>query len=356
LKRRKGAVVKAAVYTGPGVVEVQERPDLTPGPGQVKIKIAYAGICGTDVELLHNRLGYQAAGLNWDGSTPVSKEFVPGVGGHEATGTIVEVGPGLKGDWKVGQRVGLSFRAACGVCYYCRTMREHFCLYRSSSFSCFAEYCVFSEGALYALPDDVSFELAALIEPLSIAVHTVDRAEIQNGQTLAITGGGTIGLLSLAVALNAGACKVLVSDPVAPKREMALRMGADMAVDPLVDDLASAAAELTGGRGFDAVIEASGNLRAAEQTLELVDKGGTIVWAAVYPYDAVIPVKPFQLYLKELTIHSVFLAPYSFHRTLNLLPKLDVGSLVTNIYPLDEIGEAFTNHEMGQSIKTLIKM
>ena len=158
------------------------------------------------------------------------------------------------------------------------------------------------------------------------------------------------------MALNAGACKVLVSEPMASKREMALRMGADMAVDPLTEDLAAAAAKLTDGRGFDAVIEASGNLRAAAQVPELVDKGGTVVWAGVYPYDAEIPVKPFQMYLKELTIRSTMGAPYCFQRTLNLLPKLNIGSLVTNIYPLDEFAEAFRNHEKGQSIKTLIKM
>jgi len=333
---------------------VQEWPDPIVGPGQVKVKIAYTGICGTDVELLHNHFGYQRAGLNFDGSAPGSTK--PVVDGHEATGTIVELGQGLKGDWKVGQRVALSFRAACGVCYYCRTMREGSCEHSTRAISSFAEYGAFPEGALYPIPDDVPFELAALVEPLSIAVHAYDRAGIQNGQTLAISGGGTIGLLCLAVALNAGACKVLVSEPQAHKRAIALGMGADLAVDPLTEDLAAATAKLTGGRGFDAVIEASGNLKAAGQALELVDKGGTVVWVAVYPYDAVIPVKPFQMYLKELTIRTTRAAPYSFERTVRLLPKLNIGSLVTNIYPLDEIAEAFRNHEKGQSIKTLIKM
>ena len=149
-------------------------------------------------------------------------------------------------------------------------------------------------------------------------------------------------MLTLAVAVHAGACKILVSEPVAGKREMALRMGADLVVDPTTDDLAAAALELTDGRGFDAVIEAGGKVQS--------------VWVAVYPYDAVIPVKPFQLYLKELTVRTARLAPYSFGRTVRLLPKLDVGALVTDIYPLDEIAEAFRNHERGQSIKTLIKM
>ena len=333
---------------------MREWPEPAVGPGQVKVKIAYAGICGSDVESVNHRMGFQRAGLNWNGSAP--GRTAPIVEGHEATGTIVEVGPGLKGDWKVGQRVVLSLKGACGVCYYCRNKHESYCEHPSRPTGAFAQYATCPEGALFALPDDMSFELAALTEPTSIGVHAVDAAGIRNGQTLAISGAGTIGLVTLAVALNAGACKVLVSEPMAKKREIALQMGADMAVDPLTEDLAAAAAELTDGRGFDAVIEASGNLQAATGAVDLVDKGGTVVWTGVYPYNAEIPLKPFQMYLKELTIRSTMGAPYCFQRALQLLPRLDIGSLVTNIFPLDEFAEAFKNHEKGQSIKTLIRM
>jgi (R,R)-butanediol dehydrogenase/meso-butanediol dehydrogenase/diacetyl reductase/L-iditol 2-dehydrogenase len=346
--------MKAGVFLGPGIAEVREWPDPVVGPGQVKVKIAYAGICGSDVESLNHRMGFQRAGLNFNGTAPGRTGAV--VEGHEATGTIVEVGPGLKGDWQVGQRVVLSLKAACGACYYCRTKRESNCEHPSRPSGAFAEYAIYPEGTLFALPDDVSFELAALTEPTSIGVHAVDCAGIRNGQTLAISGAGTIGLVTLAVALHAGACKVLVSEPIASKRQIALRMGADVAIDPLSEDLAAAAARLTDGRGFDAVIEASGNLGAATQMPELLDKGGTLVWTGVYPYNAEIPVQPFHMYLKELTIRSTMGAPYCFQRALNLLPKLNIGSLVTNIYPLDEFAEAFRNHEKGQSIKTLIKM
>jgi (R,R)-butanediol dehydrogenase/meso-butanediol dehydrogenase/diacetyl reductase/L-iditol 2-dehydrogenase len=346
--------MKAGVFTTPGIVEVREWPEPIVGLGQVKVKIAYTGLCGSDVEALHRRLGYQPIGLKTDGSGP--RPEGPELRGHEATGTIVEVGPQLKGDWRVGQRVVLSLRAACGVCYYCRIKREHFCEHVSVPAGAFAEYGTFPEGTLFALPEDVSFELAALTEPTSIAVHAVDLAGTLNGQTLAIVGGGTIGLLTLAVALRAGACKVLVSEPVARKREMALRMGADMVVDPSTEDLDAAAAKLTDGRGFDAVIEASGSLRAAEQTLQMVGKGGTVVWVSLHSYDEEVPVKPFEMYLKELTVRSTYLAPYCFGRALALLPGLNVGSLITNIYPLDELAEAFKNHEKGESIKTLVRM
>jgi len=346
--------MKAAVYSRPGVVEVVDWPEPVPGPGQAKIKIAYAGICGSDIESIHHRFGYQAVGLSWNGEPPVSKEPVPE--GHEATGTIVELGPDFKGDWKVGQRVALNFIGSCGVCYYCRTKREHYCEHASWATGVFAEYALFPEGGLYAIPDDVPFELAALVEPLSVALHAVDRTDIVNGQTLAILGGGTIGQLALAVAVNRGAGKILVSEPMAHKREIALRAGADMVVDPLTEDLVAASMKLTDGRGFDGVIDLSGKVKAAEQALDLVDKCGTIVWVSVYPYDAVVPVRPFQMYLKETTIRSAVISPYGFTRTVRLLPKLNVGHLVTNIFPLDKIAEGFANHEKGESIKTLIKM
>jgi len=339
--------MKAGAHVSPGVIEVQDWPEPVAGSGQVKVKVTYTGICGSDVEVLHYR--HPAMRL------PIWPKM-PMIGGHEATGTIAEVGPDLKGDWKVGQRVGLSFRAACGVCYYCRTGHENFCEHDTLASGGFAEYALCPEGVLYALPDDIPFELAALIEPTSIAVHAVDQTELLNGQTLCISGGGTIGLLCLAVALKAGAAKVLVSEPMANKRAIALSMGADMAVDPLTEDLAAAGAKLTGGRGFDAVIEASGKIKAAEQALELTDRGGTVVWAGMYPFEANFPIRPFHIFIKELKIHSVFVAPYAFERTLNLLPKLDIGHVVTNIYPLDEIAEAFKNHEKGESIKTLIRM
>ena len=346
--------MKAAVYPSAGVVEVVDWPEPTPGPGYVKVKMAYAGICGSDPEHLHRRFGGKSIGMNWDGSAPAPDNPVPE--GHEGTGTIVEVGPDLKGDWKPGQRVALNFMGACGVCYYCRTKREQFCDHNSWATGTFAEYGLFPEGALYLLPDDIPFELAVLTEPLTVGVHAVDCTGIQNGQTLIISGGGTIGLISLLVALKAGAAKILVSEPIASKRERALRMGADMAVDPLTEDLAAATAKLTNGRGFDGAIEASGKLKAAEQLLDLVDKGGTVVWTGVYPFQATVPLKPFHMYLKELTLRSTLGAPYCFERTINLLPKIPVGSLVTDVYPLDEIAEAFRNHEKGESIKTLLKI
>jgi L-iditol 2-dehydrogenase len=341
--------MKAAVHTGPGVIELQDVPEPVPGPGEIKVRVEYAGICGTDVEIVFNRLGLQKLD-SWPKG--------PRIEGHEACGVIAELGPGIRQDFRVGQRVGLSFRAACGICYYCRNGLEHFCEYDHQTSGTWAQYALFPEGAVYPLPDDISLELGALVEPMSIAVHLIDLTGIMTGQSLLISGAGTIGLMSLAVALDAGVSTVVVSEPKAAKREAALRMGATAVVDPSADGgagLAEATTRLTGGRGFQAVLEASGNLGAASEAVKAAAKRGTIVWGAVYPDEAEVGVRPYLMYEKELTIKGAWLAPYSFYRAISLLTKLDLSEIVTDVFPLEKTQAAFDNHLKGESIKTLLK-
>jgi 2-desacetyl-2-hydroxyethyl bacteriochlorophyllide A dehydrogenase len=233
---------------------------------------------------------------------------------------------------------------------------EHFCTNAIGASGAYAEYAVYHEAAIYPLPDDISFERGALLEPISIAVHTMDQANITPGKSVMISGAGPIGLLALELALKAGASNVMVSEPIEFKRALAKKLGADVTVDPTKEDIVKIGKEMTQGRGFDVVIEASGNLGAAKQSLYLGDKGASIIWAAVYAYDKEIPVNPFYMYTNELTIKSVFIAPYSFPRALNVLPKLNLDGIVTDIFPLEEIQEAFEKHKQGKSIKTLIKM
>lgn len=341
--------MRAAVHTSPGVIEIQEVSEPKPGPGEIKVRVEYAGICGSDVEIVFDRFGLQKLD-SWPKG--------PRIEGHEAFGVIAEVGPGVRQDFSTGQRVGLSFRAACGVCYYCRNGLEHFCEYDHQTSGTWAQYALFPEGAVYPLPDVVSPEVGALVEPMSIAIHLIDLTGIKTGQSLLISGAGTIGLMSLAVARHAGAGKIVVSEPKAAKRGIALRMGADAVIDPSANggvDLAEASAEITGGRGFHSVLEVSGNLGAAAVAVNTAARGGTVVWGAVYPDDAEVGVRPFLMYEKELTIKGAWLAPYSFYRAIDLLTKLDLSPVVTDIYPLEDAQAAFDNHLKGDSVKTLLK-
>jgi len=193
-----------------------------------------------------------------------------------------------------------------------------------------------------------------LLEPVSVAVHTIDLANIRPGNSVAILGGGPIGLLVLEMALRAGAARTLLSESTAGRRQMARQIGADMVVDPLTENLMEAGQKLTDGRGFDTVVEAVGKVALAEQAIEMADYGGTVVWAAMYPAGAKAGVAPSYMYNHELTIRSVFISPYCFPRSMNLLAKLNLKPWIS-IIPLDNINEAFQTLIQGKAIKMLVK-
>jgi 2-desacetyl-2-hydroxyethyl bacteriochlorophyllide A dehydrogenase len=338
--------MKAAVQYAPLDVRVEEVPEPSPGVGEVKVKIAYCGICGTDPDIFDGSFGLMKS--PWWPKGPFTA-------GHEASGVISELGPGLVGDLEVGQRVAMNFRTYCGKCDYCRSAREHMCEHVTNYEAGFAEYAIYGEAAVYPLPDDVSLERGAMLEPVTIATHCVDQADIVPGKTVAICGGGTIGQLVMQIAMRAGAARVLVSDPMPEKRELALKLGADWAVDPVAEDLVSVAPELNGGRGFDAVFECSGKLAVTTQALRLADKCGTVVWAGVYPEEAEVAVNPFYLFANELTLRSSTLAPYVFPRALKLLSKLDLDPLISEIVPLAGIAKALAGRKTSTAVKILVK-
>ena len=338
--------MKAALTYGPFDVRVEEVPEPTPGPGQVEVKIAYCGICGTDPDIYDGTFGLLKA--PWWPKPPFTT-------GHEASGVIAKLGPGLLGDFKVGQRVAMNFRTYCGKCYYCRSMKEQYCEHVTSYEAGFSQYALYGEAAIYPLPDEVSLERGAMLEPVTIALHAVDQGNISPGKTVAICGGGTIGLLVQQIAIRAGAARVLMSDPMPEKREMAKKLGADWTVDPLVDDLVTVGRELTEGRGFDTVFECSGKVAAAKQCIGLADKCGTIVWVGVYPEEAELPVNPYGMFASELTIRSSMLAPYVFPRALKLLSKLNLEPMISAIVPLADIAKALAGRKTSTAVKILVK-
>jgi len=232
---------------------------------------------------------------------------------------------------------------------------ELFCQKDYHATGAFAEYALYREGLLYPLADNISLKHGALLEPVSIALHIIDRSQIRPGSIVFISGAGSIGLLVLQIARLSGAARIMVSDPVAAKRKLALDLGADSAVNPVEDDLEAAANRFTDGKGFDVVLEASGSLKAAGQALSLAGKGGTVVWAATYPFEAEIGVNLFSAFIKELNIKTALLSPYSFPRALNLLPGIKFEPLITSIFLLQDIQEAFDLHKQGNQIKILIQ-
>jgi len=342
--------MKAAVMVGQGKVEVQDVPEPAMGPEQIKVKIAYCGICGSELHSFQPE--FQTGIATFRGPPRVQKG--PMIMGHEASGTIVEVGKNTKAGYKVGQRVAMDFRSYCGSCYYCRNKMPHFCERITPASGAYAEYAVYNEDAIYPLPDNVSLEEGACLEPVSVAVHTIDIANPKPGSTMAILGGGPIGMLILEVAQKAGAAKILVSEPVESRRKIATQLGATVTIDPTKTSLEETTAKMTEGRGFDTVIDASGKIAVAKQAVNLADNCGTIVWAAMYPGGAELPVIPSYMYARELTIKSVFVSPYCFSRALNFLPTLNLKPLIS-IRPIENILDGIQDLLKGQGMKVLIK-
>ena len=334
----------------PGNVQVQDVPEPQTKPDQIKVKIAYCGICGSELHAFQPE--FQTGIPTFRG--PARPSSGPRIMGHEASGTIVEVGPQTEMGYKVGQRVAMDFRCYCGHCYYCRNKMNHFCEHVTPASGAYAEYATYKEDAIYPLPDDVTLERGALLEPTAVAVHTIDIAGLKPGGTLAILGGGPIGMLILEVARRAGASKILLSEPVEGRRNLATQLGATWTTDPTKEDLEQVTARLTEGRGFDTVIDASGKIAVAKQAVKLADNCGTIVWAAMYPGGAELPVVPSYMYARELTIKSVFVSPYCFNRALNMLPTLDLEPLIS-IKPIEKIREGIDELLKGQGMKVLIK-
>ena len=217
-----------------------------------------------------------------------------------------------------------------------------------------AEYTVFKEGMVFPLPDDLPLEFGALLEPLAIALHTIEIAKVKIGDAVIITGGGSIGLLALQLAIRSGAAKVLVSEPIAEKRKIAKQLGADVVVDPLKEDLLEIANQLTNDRGFNVCIEASGTPEVARQLILLAENCGNIVWVASYPSGLDIGVPIDYMFSRELSIHSVKLSKYAFPRAAQILPKLNLRPMIT-VYPLQDVIKALKAYKKGQGIKILLQ-
>ncbi len=343
--------MKAAIVQNDGSLLVEEVPEPpAPEPDWVKVKVAYCGICGSELHSIDPAYKISTPEMK---TPPEMKNRGPRIGGHEASGTVVAVGSNVKGITP-GHRVAMNFRTPCGTCYYCRNMMEHFCERVIPSTGSYAEYALYHANAVYKLPDDVGLEVGALLEPLSVAVHAVDQAELKPGCTVAILGGGPIGTLILEVALRSGAAKVLLSEPVDERRKLAKQLGATVVVNPVNENLQDAAFKLTEGRGFDRVFDASGKPAVARQALELADRCGIVVLVAVYPFGSEIGVPSFCMNGKEITIKGVVISPYCFPRSRNLLSELDLEPLIS-IRPMEEINEAYHDLLAGKGMKVLIK-
>ena len=338
--------MKSAVWTGKGVVEVKDWPIPQPGDDEVLIAVSHTGICASDMHII-------------EGGLPTTVVSPPRIIGHEFSGVVEAFGPQVKG-YKKGDKVVAHPVGPCGACFFCREGEENLCtnvfsVIRDPHQGCFAEYVLVKAKQVYHLPEGIPLREAALVEPAAIALHCVDRAEIKPGQTVLVIGGGTIGLLTMQVAKASGAGRTILSEPVAFKREVAQKVGADHVVDPMKEDLPGIVKGLTDGRGVDICIEAVGSPKAIEQAFGLIRDRGRLVIVGWPPATSTITISPYPIYRRELDIRGSFFSPYSYQRAIQILPRLSLQPLITHCFDLSEIRQALDVMKNQKGIKVLLK-
>lgn len=338
--------MKAAVYHGPGGLRVEEVPVRELKDNEVKIRVKYCGICGTDIHIFHGD----------GGCCDVTPPLVPG---HEFSGVVAEVGSKVK-TVKVGDRVTGDPNDMCGECYFCKNGMQHFCKNNigigTTVDGGFAEYVIMREKQVYKVSDDLSFIEAAMTEPISCCLHGIDLCNIKAGDTVLVIGGGPIGMIMMQLAKNAGASKVIMSEPVEEKREQALKLGATKTIDPLHEDVEAVLAEYC--ENVNVVIECVGNVHTQADAVRFAGKGATIMYFGLAAPEESFPIRPDDIFKKELHITSSYINPYSFERAIQILESgtVELESLITNVVPLDDIADVFTKPEYRRTGKVMIQI
>lgn len=326
----------AAVLNGIKDLRVEERPAPELSPGKVLLRVRRAGICGTDVHYFEE---------GRFGSFAVTAPFILG---HEATGEVIAVAPGVEKP-AVGDRVAVNPTRQCGQCDYCRAGRGNLCrrvtVFGSASTKppsngVFCQYLAAGAGQCHIIPPEMDDGMGALMEPLAVALHALRRAGSVAGKQVMVTGGGPIGLLVAIIARAYGATTIALCDPVAERRQMALAVGADSALDPLETTFKDQVAALTGD-GFDLLFEASGAPPALKQAFEVVRRGGTIVQIGVFSAPE-IPLPINQLMVRELQFVGSFRYGNVWEEAIRLAAsgRVNLQPLISRVFPLRQAAEA----------------
>jgi L-iditol 2-dehydrogenase len=334
--------MKAALLEKPRHLRVVDEPLRTLEPGELLLRVDACGVCGTDVHIV-------------DGT---SRSRPPVILGHEYAGTVEDAGPGCSRG-SIGAMVAVDPNISCGRCSYCRRGLVHLCAHLRAlgvdRDGGMAQYSIVPESQVYPLPRGFPAQAAAFIEPVSCAVHGIDRSGIRVGDTAVILGSGTIGLIMLQLALAAGAAAVIAVEPLERKRALAASLGAACVIDPAAADPKSVVFDLT-GVGADVVIECAGTPETARLALALARRGGTVEFFGVCAVGATFPIEPNAVYERELTIVGSYVNPHTFDRSIAVLNsgRVKVDAFQINTFSLDEVHEALRFQREGLTIKSII--
>ncbi len=328
----------AAEYIGDQQFRTTERSATPPGPGQVQIKVAYVGICGTDLHIKHGAMD--------------SRVQIPAVIGHEMSGTVTATGPDVQA-FRPDDHVTVMPLEWCGHCPACATGHQHVCqnlvFVGIDSPGAMQQFWNVNEQILVSLPPDLPLVEATLSEPLAVAVHDVARADVQTGEKVLVVGGGPIGLLIALVATAEGA-DVLISEPNEYRRHVAERMDL-RAIDPTVVELDAQISDWTDSAGVDVAFEVSGAPQGLTSATHAIRVRGRLVIVAIHSHP--VPVDLFRVFWRELKILGARVyTRRDFERAVKLLAsgQIPATQLISTVEPLAQVTTAFEALESGDGV------
>jgi 2-desacetyl-2-hydroxyethyl bacteriochlorophyllide A dehydrogenase len=334
--------MRTAAYLGDRRVESAQAEPTPPGPGEVRIAVAYTGLCGTDLHIFHGNMD--------------ARVTRPLVFGHEMSGTIEALGDGVEG-WAAGDVVTVMPLRWDGTCPACRAGHSHICqnlvFVGIDAPGSLQQFWNVPAELLVRVPDGLGLQHAALAEPVAVAVHDVRRSELVAADRAVVIGGGPIGVLIATVARHAGA-DIVVIEPEARRREQIAELGF-ATLDPVSTDQVAWVEQWTDGAGADVVFEVSGAAAAVRGATALAKVRGTLVVVAIHPTPREIDLQ--RVFWRELTILGarVYQRP-DFETAVELLRDgiIPADLLISEVVPLDGVQAAFGELESGRALKILV--
>lgn len=349
--------MKALVAYAPGDYRLEEVAVPRTGEEEIVIKVEACGICAGDLKAYHGAPSFWGG----EGNPPYIK--APMIQGHEFLGTIVELGPNVKGNFKIGDRVISEQIVPCWECKFCKTGRHWMCQkhdvygFQYNVNGGMAEYMKFPKGSLnYIIPKDIPTEKAVLIEPYACSKHCVDRANIGNEDVVVLSGAGTLGLGMVGAIRLRNPKTLVVLDMKDDRLALAKKFGADIVMNPSKENVVEKIIEMTEGYGCDVYIEATGHPTSVQQGLEMIRKMGTFVEFSVFKDLATVDWSIISD-RKELNLFGAHLSPYCYEPVIEWIRdgKLPTEGVVTHKYSLDDWKEAFAVAEKGDnSLKVVL--
>ena len=308
-------------------------------PHEMLIKVAAAGVCGTDFHLFSGD----------------AKSSLPVIIGHEFSGIVVDKGSSVK-KFNHDDHVAVDPNIYCGECYYCRNGKINFCENLNALGvninGGFSEYCIVPESRAYHVSKTYSLQNASYAEPLSCCLRGMDIINIKHGESVAVIGGGTIGLLMVQLAKLAGASSLVLIEPIESKRNIGLSLGANHSFSPFDEELLEKISDLTHG-GVDVVIECVGQSSAVSLAFDITKRGGRILIFGLSPTSSKIEFSLQETFYKELSIYTSLLNPFTFQRALGLLVsnQINVENFVTQKLNLFDTQNLFYTGRNNNVIK-----